>query len=256
MPPKVDIVFKPMCLRFSIYGGAPIYYASADPEAQLDGIEKLMGVNPTKDSLFDSNLGFLPVAHTVLIRGKKNILVDPNNHHMGFYGMLAARLRELGVAPADIDIVVNTHCHHDHSGANFVVRNATLVIGEGELEAALSIYWPQYVEAIFTGIMKEVRYIGLEEGLVPLDDGVYVVKTPGHSPGSLCVLVETEKERVAIVGDTAMTQAEYAQRTLSHWYTAEQVREINHSLDRIAEWGPTLVIPGHDQAFSVHKCSD
>lgn len=251
MSPRVDIVFTPMCLRFSIYQGAPIYYASADPEAQLDGIEKLMGIDPRKDTLFDSNLGFLPIAHTVLIRGKKTILVDPNNHHMGFYGMLGARLKELGVTPAEIDLVVNTHCHHDHSGANFVVRNATLVIGEGELEAALNTYWPQYVDALFTGIMKEVRTISLEDGLVPLDEGVYVLKTPGHSLGSLSVLVETETERVAIVGDTAMTQAEYTQRTLSHWYTPEQVKEINRSLDRIAEWGPTLVIPGHDRAFSV-----
>ena len=249
MPPKVDIVFKPMCLRFSVYEGAPIYYSCADPNVQLDGIENMMGVDPQKQLLFDTNLGFLPVAHTVLIRGEKNILVDPNNSHMGFYGMLAGRLKELGLTPAQIDIVVNTHCHHDHSGSNFVVRDKTLVMGQGELEHAETIYWPQYVEAMFTGIMNEVRAISLEEGLVPLDDGVYVVNTPGHTPGSVCVLVETEEERVALLGDTAMTGDEYVHRALSHWYTPGQVKGINESLDRIAAWGPTLVIPGHDRAF-------
>jgi len=250
MLPSVDIVFKPLCLRFSVYQGVPIYYSCADPNIQLDGIEKMMGVDPQKQLLFDTNLGFLPVAHTVLIRGEKNILVDPNNHHLGSYGMLAGRLRELGLTPDQIDMVVNTHCHHDHSGSNFVVRDKTLVVGQGELEFAETVYWPQYVEAMFTGIMKEVRTIGLEEGLVPLEEGVHVLKTPGHTPGSISVLVETEGERVAIVGDTAMTSDEYVNRTLSHWYTPEQVRGINESLDKIADWEPTLVIPGHDRAFS------
>jgi len=235
MSPSVDIVFKPMCLRFSVHQGAPIYYSCADPYVQLDGIEKMMGVDPQKQLLLDTNLGFLPIAHTVLIRGEKNILVDPNNSHMGFYGMLGGRLRELGLTPDQIDIVVNTHCHHDHSGSNFVVRDKTLVVGQGEVEFAETIYWPQYVEAMFTGI--------------PLDEGVYVVKTPGHTPGSVSVLVETEGERVGILGDTAMTREEYVSRTLSHWYTPEQVKAINESLDKIADWGPTLVIPGHDRAF-------
>lgn len=123
-------------------------------------------------------------------------------------------------------------------------------MGQGELEFAETVFWLQYVEAMFTGIMKEVRTIGLEEGLVPLEKGVYAVKTPGHTPGSISVLVETEGERVAIVGDTAMTGDEYVNRTLSHWYTPEQVRGINKSLDRITDWSPTLVIPGHDRPFS------
>jgi N-acyl homoserine lactone hydrolase len=253
MPPRVDIVFKPVCLRFSVYRGRVVYYFCADSYVQLDGIENLMGIDPQKQLIFDTNLGFLPVAHTVLIRAEKNILVDPNNHHMGSYGMLAARLKELGVTPDRIDIVVNTHCHHDHSASNFVVPDKILVVGQGELEFAETIYWPQYVEAMFTGIMKEIRTIGLEEGLVSLDEGVYAIKTPGHSPGSICVLVETEDERIAIVGDTAMTRDEYTKRTLSHWYTQEQVKGINESLDRIAEWGPTLVIPGHDEAFSTRS---
>lgn len=251
MPPKADIVFTPMCLRFSIIEGSPIYYASADPYAQLDGIEKLIGIDPHKDSLFESNLGFLPIAHTVLIRGSKNILVDPNNHHMGFYGMLASRLKDLGIAPAEIDLVVNTHCHHDHSGSNFVVSDKTLVVGEGEIEAAEKVYWPQYIQAFFTGIMREVRSISRQDGLVALDEGVYALHTPGHSPGSLSILVETESERIAIVGDAAMTREEYCQRRFSHWYSSEQIEQMNESLDRVAEWRPTLIVPGHDRSFSV-----
>ena len=204
MAPRVDIVFKPVCLRFSQYRGSVVFHAAAEPYAQLDGMEELMKIDPAAQPIFDMNLGFLPVAHTMLIRGNKNILVDPNSFHIGAYGMLRARLRELDSDLDDIDVVVNTHCHHDHSGSNRAVRDRTLVIGEGELEAAEAFYGPEFVHANFTGIMHPVQTISLKDGLMPLDEGVYGVKTPGHSPGSVCVLVETPSERVAIMGDTVM----------------------------------------------------
>lgn len=251
MVPRVDIVFKPICLRFSQYQGTVVYHLAAEPYAQLDGMERLMGVDTQAQPIFDMNLGFLPVAHTVLIRGKKNILVDPNNAHISGYGMLGSRLRELGSGLDDIDIVVNTHCHHDHSAGNLVVRDKILVVGKGELATAETIYGPEFVHAYFTGIMREVREIGAQEDLVPVDEGVYIVKTPGHSPGSISVLVETQDERVAIMGDTVMFREEYTERAWGHWYTAEQKEELNASVDRVAAWDPTLVIPGHDWAFST-----
>ena len=78
----------------------------------------------------------------------------------------------LDAALDEIDVVVNTHCHHDHSGSNRAVRDRTLVIGEGELEAAEAIYGPEFVHANFTGIMRQVQSVGLKDGLLPLDEGV------------------------------------------------------------------------------------
>jgi hypothetical protein len=69
MPSKVDIVFKPINLRFSIIDGSVVYYMAADAYATLDGLEQLMGIDTATQPIFDMNLGFLPVAHTVLIRG-------------------------------------------------------------------------------------------------------------------------------------------------------------------------------------------
>ena len=251
MPPKVDIVLKPVSLRFSIFQGSVVYHVAADPYAQLDGMENLMGIDTATQPIFDMNLGFLPVAHTVLIRGSKSILVDPNNFHISGYGMLGRRLKELGADLDNIDVVVNTHGHHDHSAGNQLVRDKVLVVGEGELDEVEAIYGPEFVHAYFTGIMREVRSIGLDEGLVPLDEGVYVVKTPGHSSGSVCVLVDAQDGRWAIMGDTVMFREEYTERAWGHWYTKEQKEALNAAVDLVAGWGPTVVVPGHDRAFST-----
>ncbi|MCE7980872.1 MAG: MBL fold metallo-hydrolase [Caldilinea sp. CFX5] len=249
MKPRVDVLIKPFCLRFSMHQGAPIYYSTADVNTQLDGLEEMLGIRPGETTLFDSNLGFLPVSSSTLIRGKKTILVDPNAAHVGFYGMLRARLAEFDLQPSDIDLVVNTHCHHDHTASNFVVRDKPLVLGEHELETAHATYWPQYVEANFTGIMSEVQVINEAAGLVALDDGVWALHTKGHTPGSISLLVEAEQGRVAIVGDLTMTRDEYFLRKFSHWYSPEQVAQLNASLDRVVAWQPEWVVPGHDQIF-------
>ncbi len=47
------------------------------------------------------------------------------------------------------------------------------------------------------------------------------------------------------------SQEEYVDRRLSHWYSPDSRDQINRGLDRVANWGPTRVVPGHDAAFRV-----
>ena len=117
MSNRVDVVIQPVVLRFSLLDDEVVYFFAADTEAVLDRMERMMGIDPAESALFDSNLGFLPVSTTVLIRGERNILVDPGNHHTGFYGQLGIGLSRFGLTPGQIDLVVCTHCHHDHMEA-------------------------------------------------------------------------------------------------------------------------------------------
>jgi glyoxylase-like metal-dependent hydrolase (beta-lactamase superfamily II) len=246
MAPRVDILIRPFTLRFSLHNGNLIYLTSSDVKTQLDGMEVYLGIKPEEKSLLDCNLGFLPTCNTVLIRSDKNILVDPGNFHTGFYGLLKLRLQEFGLKPKDIDIVVNTHSHHDHTQSNFLFRGRRLIIAREELEFAKTLYWPEYVESFFR--VLEVEFA--EDGQM-LAEGVKILTTPGHTPGSISVVVESGEDRIIIVGDTAMTQEEYLHRRLSHWYSEEQVQQINSALDRISELKPTLVIPGHDAPIKL-----
>ena len=249
MDVQVDVLVKPMSLRFGFWEGCSIYFAGEGYDATHDDLDKMMKIDPAKTPIFATNLGFLSIASTTLIRGARNIVVDPGNFHVGFYGGLELRLKDFGLTPDDIDIVINTHGHHDHNQSNFVFRGKALIWGEEQEEFVRSLYWPEYVEGVVSGIMGEVKAIKRTDGLVEVGPGVYVMPTPGDTLGSISVLVEAGAERVAIVGDLAMTEEWYKARKFSHWLSPEQIKLTNESLDKVAEWGTTLVIPGHGAAF-------
>lgn len=249
MKPEVDVLIDPITVRFSLWNGTPIYQFTGDPDTQLDGIENMMDIDPEEEVIFDTNLGFLPISSTTLIRGDKNILVDPGNFHVGFYGLVERGLEQKGLTPDDIDIVLVTHYHFDHMASTHLFPDSTVVIGEGELDAARDVYWPEFIDAITVDRVDEVETVSEEDGMRQLCEGVSVFSTPGHTPASVSAFVETESDDVAIIGDVAMTKSDYTERDLSHWYTEEQREQIHASLTKIQELEPSVVIPGHDYQF-------
>lgn len=248
--PRVDVLIQPFCLRFSLHEDEIVYHVAGSAEMQLDRMELLLGIDPKHQALFDANLGFLPVATTTLIRGERTILVDPGNHHIGFYGMLGLALSRFDLNFDNIDLVVCTHSHHDHMSSIFALRETELVLGAGEAKFARELYGTEETDArlAIMGALTEVPAGGGFE----LCPGVTAVATPGHTPGHISVLVEGEDERVVIAGDAVMTRAEYEERRFSHWYTPEQLEQSNTNLERLRAWEPTLVLPGHDRALRVN----
>jgi N-acyl homoserine lactone hydrolase len=244
--PTVEVIIHPVCLRFRWDSDELVYMFAADPEQQLDRMERMLGVRPEDGApIFRTNVGFLPVASTVLIRGEKTILVDPGNHHIGAYSILWHALASRGLSYDDVDLVVTTHTHTDHAAAIVNLPGKPWVLGAGELDAMAAIEGAPIVEAK-KSMMGEITEIGEPTTLMA---GVTAIPTPGHSPGHISLLVETAGDRVLIAGDTTMTRSEYTDRAFSQWYGPEQLAELNASLDRVQALEPTLVICGHDRPF-------
>jgi glyoxylase-like metal-dependent hydrolase (beta-lactamase superfamily II) len=185
--------------------------------------------------------------NTVLIRdGGLNIVVDPGIIQLGRYGAFPKRLAEFGLKPADIDVVVNTHCHYDHVEANYLFRGKPLIIHERELEYCGQLYWPEYADA-FMGIMEVEAVSGPKE----LTKNVRVIETTGHTPGSISVIAETAEGTVACIGDAAIVKEDLLLLRPPSVVTKNIAPEVSvASLKRIADLKPVLVIPGHDAPFS------
>ncbi|HEX4214562.1 MAG TPA: MBL fold metallo-hydrolase [Candidatus Dormibacteraeota bacterium] len=127
-------------------------------------------------------------------------------------GRLVEGLEEAGFAPPEIDTVVLTHLHTDHTrGAMWSGRrtfpHARHVVAE--LEAR---FWERETEnrpgqdGVFRSSHQllevagpTLKRIGLEDEIAP---GVTAVPAAGHTPGHMAVLIESEGERLLCLGDT------------------------------------------------------
>ncbi len=149
--------------------------------------------------------------NSLLIRtGEKNVLVETGIGNklpeklVQIYkqpAKLLANLHALGVAPEDIDIVINTHLHFDHCGWNTVRRGEQVVAtfpkakyyvqrkewehGRLQLERdAISYMSPNYDPLIESGQME------LLDGDREIVPGISVKVFPGHTAHMQAVIVE------------------------------------------------------------------
>ena len=216
--------WQPKFWRFKF--GAFEFTTIADSEAFIDGPYPIIGKNAAESEvrqLMRENLvqeqryqpGFSP---TILNTGKELVLFDTGNGANGFVprpngGWLAAQLGPSGFKAEDIDVVVLTHGHPDHiagiiEGDKPLFPNARYVIAATEYD-----YWApegkhtgelEKLAAVFRANTKQVadRFKFLKPG----DDvvsGIRSIEAPGHTPGHLAYLIESEGRHILFWGDCA-----------------------------------------------------
>lgn len=243
--PTAEVIIHPVCLRFRWENDELIYFFASNPEQQLDEMEKMMSVKPGDIPIFMTNVGFLPVVSTVLVRGEKNLLIDPGNHFIGAYAMLWHALQSRGLDYDDIDMFVTTHTHSDHAGSIVQLAGKPWIIGKGEL-AEMALIEGQPIVDAKVSMMSEVIEIEENTEIMP---GVTIVPTPGHTAGHQSVMIDTATDRVIVTGDQTMLKSEWVDRKFSHWYGDEQLAKLNAALDKLQALEPDLIIPSHDRPF-------
>jgi glyoxylase-like metal-dependent hydrolase (beta-lactamase superfamily II) len=133
--------------------------------------------------------------------------------------MLEDGLKEIGVAPADIAIVINTHLHFDHAGGNTRHRpdgsleisfpNATHIVRRGEYDYALHTNErtaASYFDRNYAPLdaADRLELVTREKQIVK---GIRVIPTPGHTPFHQSILIESAGERAFYLGDLVPTHA-------------------------------------------------
>lgn len=169
--------------------------------------------------------------------GDKNILVDTgmgNKFDEKFKKMfnvnktndLISSLRDKGLKPEDIDIVINTHLHFDHCGGN--TRFAEIRNQNDEIRnvipsfpnAEYIVQKREWEDAINPNERTRVSY--LKENLIPIQEagllklidgdteilpGIKTIVTGGHTAGHQSVLIESNSKRAFYLGDLIPTTA-------------------------------------------------
>lgn len=166
--------------------------------------------------------------NSLLVRAdKRNILIETgignklSDRLIKIYSQPAQLLDNLhaaGVAPEDIDIVINTHLHFDHCGWNTVRRgdqivatfpNAKYYVQEKEWEHgrlqlerdAISYMSPNYDPLLENGQMV------LLSGDLELLPGISVKVFPGHTANMQAVIVESGGQKACYISDLIPTSA-------------------------------------------------
>ncbi len=195
----------------------------------------MVEVHKVSGAAFDGNV--------YLVMDERPILVDAGM----MAGPILKNIKKF-IDPAKIEMIVLTHCHHDHSGAAPVLKEATgakLMLSEKEvgcvgddLASVAYLFGQQAPEYKVDEILKE--------GMV-LDIGKWkleVMETPGHSLGSLCLYEKSEL--VLFSGDTVFPDGNIGRTDMLGGNTAELVR----SIERLAKLDVKTMYPGHMEITS------
>ncbi|MFQ5679608.1 MAG: MBL fold metallo-hydrolase [Gemmatimonadota bacterium] len=267
-------------------GGGRRVYAIDGGRVRLDG-GAMFGVVPKplwSRRIPADERNRIPLAmRCLLVRTERqNVLVDTglgNKEGEKFreiYGVenagrptrLEDSLREVGVQPEEVDIVVSTHLHFDHAGGNTLLTpggelrpafpNARYLIRRGEWEMARrdnerirASYLPANYEPLGEhGVLELLE----EDG--PVAPGVSVLRTPGHTPHHQSVLVELGSETLCFLADLAPTAAHLPLSWIMGYdleplVTLETKRNV---LSRAASEGWLLVFE-HDPEIAVGRAT-
>ncbi|MBI4278301.1 MAG: N-acyl homoserine lactonase family protein [Armatimonadetes bacterium] len=154
------------------------------------------------------------------------------------------RLRELGLRPEDIHILISTHFHFDHAGGHENFGHARIIAQRECYEHGLATNPP--TRNLWD--LPHLRY-ELVEGDVDVVPGVRALETPGHVPGHQSVLVRLPRTGPVILAIDAI----YTKENLDtdNWRGYPDPARAQASARRLVELarreGATLIY-GHDPA--------
>lgn len=194
----------------------------ADGAIQLDGPHPIFGNDQSpEDVQAYAEENFLPpdrmeISFTPVIvnTGSELVIFDSGNGaaRRPGAGRLAEHLAAAGYAPEDVSVVVITHCHPDHIGGLMedgqpFFPNARYVIGETEYE-----FWSSDdrmgTPAENAANLVRTNVVPFADKLTFLQDdgevvsGIRAVAAPGHTPGHMAYLIESQGKPFLIWADT------------------------------------------------------
>jgi len=177
--------------------------------------------------------------------------------------------REIPISPDEIQLIVLTHGHFDHVGSARDIKEITgarIVVHHADkerVENALLIWppavtsWGSVVRAAFKPLTPllfrfpptKVDIVMEDEELSLAEYGIpgRVIHTPGHTAGSVSILLETGE---AFVGCMAHNNPPFRLSPGLPIF-AEELPKIKESWRKLLEQGAEMIYPAHGEPFSV-----
>ena len=219
-------------------------------------------------SIYPITLGF---DHCYIIRDKGTIMIDGGAPKK--LKEFTKAIEEISIKPEDIKLMIMTHGHWDHIGSAKEIKEFTgdkIAMHEQEkewLEKGLKplppgvTLWGSIFKGIMAMFMPLVKIPTTDVDLVLGDEGLSldeygipgkVIYTPGHSPGSVSVLLDTGD---AFVGDMAMNKFPLRFGPGMPIF-AEDLQKLKESWKLLLDRGAKTIYPAHGDSFSTDIIRD
>jgi glyoxylase-like metal-dependent hydrolase (beta-lactamase superfamily II) len=202
-----------------------------------------------------------------VLKDKGVIMIDSGDPKKG--KTFLKELEKTGINPNEVQLIILTHGHWDHIGSAAEIKKLTgakVVMHKNEkhwLEESLKpmppgiTTWGKISTKLFSWTIVPLVHIEpteidivIQEEEYPLDEyGISgkIVYTPGHSSGSVSVLLDSGE---AFVGDMAMNKFPLRLSPGMPIY-AENVQFLIDSWQRLLDEGVKTVFPAHGDSFSA-----
>lgn len=177
-------------------------------------------VDETGRGIFGNNSLVIQVADRIIVVDPASF--PPDQDTLGWGSLLVpgpsltASLATMGIAPEDVTDVAVTHLHFDHFSG---VVDGDAVRFPNAVHHLPKADWEAFVvrgEGARTDTIRPILYnlernaeLNLVEGDVDLGDGLWLLATPGESPGHQVIRFEAGGERAYYTGDLLHFPIEY-----------------------------------------------
>ena len=167
-----------------------------------------------------------------------------------------------GLKPDDIRTVLVTHLHWDHAYGLLKLKNAEIIVQRREIQYAVAaepIVEAKRFEAdikttlpYFLQCWPQMTFI---DGDAEIRPGLKAVFLPGHSPGSMGVLIDTAQGPYLMPADLINLEENWIDRKICGAGTSlDEARDSLAKVERIVADTGAVVLPSHDfVAFELLK---
>ncbi|MDE0189151.1 MAG: N-acyl homoserine lactonase family protein [bacterium] len=162
---------------------------------------------------------------------------------------LDSRLEQLGVAPADVDIVVLSHLHFDHAAnaSMFAGGDTRVLVHTDELAAGLAFEG----DFAYGNLKADYEHLDMEtvEGDLDLIPGVRILEVPGHTPGTIAMAVDMANDRNLLFASDAIFMQENIGPPHSCGLSVGDHGLWAQSVDKLIDYSErndALIVFGHD----------
>lgn len=204
-----------------------------------------------------------------ILKDKGAVLIDGG--YPGEKRAFSRLLADSGMKPEEIRLIILTHGDFDHVGGTKELQELTgakIAIHEKDrenLEKGI-FHWPggvtpwgKFSRTMFKPLMKRMAAFPAAKADIMLDDqglslqeyGIpgKVVYTPGHTYGSVSVLLETGD---AFVGCLAHNKVPFVLKPRLPIY-AKDIEMLKQSWKIVIDEGARIIYPGHGKPFPLEK---